>query len=226
MDLITASTQVFVISGVYLEPLISSGTKSVTVTLVRSTFPYATQQLSLASNPNLLSQVSITPQSTTVSQLTSYNFTFTTYNSLGINAQIQIILPTQLFIAIGACSATVSSLNYQTRINSSFGCTAVNNLTISITTINTILLPSGTILTFVVSNIRNSFSTTQTSPFTLYTYYSPSSTDVVDQSINVAVTMTPGTIGICTVSSSSSMVFANSVYTFAYTVKTLFLANS
>jgi len=226
MNLIATSTSLSVINGVYLQPLISSGTKSLTFTLLRSSFSYATQTLALTSSSNYLSSVSIVPQSATVSQTTSYNFTFTLTNNLGVGSSVQIIMPSDLFIPIGSCSASVNSLNYQTRINSSFVCTATTNLTITISSLNINLLPSGAIISFVISNIKNSLTTTKTSPFTIYTFYNSSVSDVVDQNVNTTVSMSPATIGICTVSSFSPMVFADSDYTFTYTVKTSYLANS
>lgn len=88
MSLIDTSTQISIINGIYLQPLISSGTKSITITLFRSSFSYAIQTLSLTSSPNLLTSVTISPQSLTVSQTTSYNFSFTLTNNLGIGASI------------------------------------------------------------------------------------------------------------------------------------------
>ncbi len=135
-------------------------------------------------------------------------------------------MPSQLFISVGACSIIVSSLNYQTRINSSYSCNAITNLTIQITNININILPSGTILSLIISNIKNSKTTTTTSPFTIYTFYTGSLTDIVDQNTNITTTMSPATIGTCVVSSSSPIVYADSDYTFSYTVKSAFLANS
>jgi hypothetical protein len=226
MNIIDTSTQVYIINGVYLKPLISSGTKSITVTLLRSSFSYATQSLALTSSPNYLTSVSIVPQSSTVSQSTSYNFSFTLTNNLGVGASIQIIMPSQLFISTGTCIIVVSSSNYQTRLNSSYSCNAVTNLTIQITNLNINILPSGAVLSLIISNIKNSQTTTTTSPFTIYSYYNSSVTNVVDQNINTTVTMSPATIGTCSVSSSSLIVYADSDYTFSYTVKSSFLANS
>lgn len=135
-------------------------------------------------------------------------------------------MPSQLFISVGVCNVVVSSLNYQTRINSSYNCAAITNLTIQVTNINSNILPSGAMLSLVISNIKNSQTTTTTSAFTLYSFYNGSLSDIVDQNLNSTVTMSAATIGTCTVSSSSGMVFTDSDYTFAYTVKTAFLADS
>lgn len=143
MSTIPISTKISIIQGLFIKPLISSGTKSLTLTLKRSGFDYATQSFSLTILPNNLLSTSITPNIFTVSTATTYTFVMNLANPLAAKSKIIVTLPNQLSISNGACTATLSALISPSSVNSSFTCSVTVNRVITLNSINTNTLQNG-----------------------------------------------------------------------------------
>jgi hypothetical protein len=143
MSTIPISTKISIIQGFLVKPLVSSGVKSLTLTLKRSGFDFSSQSFSISIDPNYLLSTSIALNTYIVSTSASYSFSMSLSNLLGAKSRIIITLPNQLSIVNGICSATLSAVNSPSSINSSFGCSTTANRAITLISINLNSLQSG-----------------------------------------------------------------------------------
>lgn len=143
MSTIPANTRISIIQGLFIKPLISSGSRSLTLTLKRNGYDYASQSFSLSILPNNLLTTSITLNTDTVSTVASYTFSMNLTNPLAAKSRIVITLPNQLSINNGVCVASLSALNSPSSVNSSFTCGVSVNRVISLSFININSLQSG-----------------------------------------------------------------------------------
>lgn len=143
MSTFSTGTNISIIAGLYIQPLINSGAKSLTITLLRSGYSYATQSFPLTILPNSLVTPTITLNTYMVSTVATYTFNVGLTNPLATKSRIIITLPNQLSIANGICTSTLSALNNPSSINSSSTCNVTSNRVITLTSINTNTLQSG-----------------------------------------------------------------------------------
>lgn len=92
-NVIPGSQRINVIQGFFVKPLISSGTKSLTITLRRGNSDYASQSFALTILTNALLNPNIGLSTSVVSSVASYTFNMTTSNILGTRSRIIIRLP-------------------------------------------------------------------------------------------------------------------------------------
>lgn len=143
MSTIPANTKISIIQGLFIKPLLSSGTRSLTLTLRRSGYDFASQSFSLTILPNSLSGTSISLNTYTISAVASYTFTMNLTNPLAAKSRIMITLPSQLSISNGVCIASLSVLSSPSSINSSFTCGVTVNRLITLGSINVNTLQGG-----------------------------------------------------------------------------------
>lgn len=143
MSTFAMNTKIGIIQGPSIKPLISSGVRSLTLTLKRNGFDYASQSFSLTILPNSLLSTSITLNTYTVSTAATYTFSLTLANPLGAKSRIEITLPNQLSINNGQCLATLTALNSPSSVYSSMICGATVNRIISLSFININSFQSG-----------------------------------------------------------------------------------
>lgn len=143
MSTIPANTKISIIQGLFIKPLLSSGTRSLTLTLRRSGYDFASQSFSLTILPNSLSGTSISLNTYTISAVASYTFTMNLTNPLAAKSRIMITLPSQLSISNGVCTASLSALSSPSSINSSFTCGVTVNRLITLGSINVNTLQGG-----------------------------------------------------------------------------------
>lgn len=134
---IPASTKIDLMQGLSIKPLISSGTKSLTLTLRRNNFEFGFQSFGVSIGSNLLLSTSIQPATFTVSSLSDYSFTFSLSNPLGARSRILITLPSQLSMPNGACVRTISAVSNPSNLNSSSTCAVTSNRVIQLGSVTT-----------------------------------------------------------------------------------------
>ena len=217
------------ISNLFSTSTVNSGTKTILFTLKRSGSIVSSNTATLTVSPNVLTGATLNVPTTTVSTATTYNFSITTTNPLGTGAAVKITLPTEITIATGACTATVT-LSIVNALSSVISCNAADSQTILVSNITNTLISGGTLITILVDNVNNPTTTRTTSSLFYQTYYSLSQlTDPVDDSTGFTLTVTPAAITI----PSANFVAArtdstnrlNAAYTFTYNVYTTFPPN-
>lgn len=220
---ISAGTDAILNLGLFAQPIVNSGVRYLDFTFYRGA-SFASGSVSLTVIPNVLQQVTLVPHTLVVSQVTTYTFTILTTNTIDVSGSIVITLPTDVSIANGACSASMtsssSSLNTCT-------CNAMNNV-ITLSSFNLLVLSGSSLITMAVDNIRNPTTTKLTGQFLLRTYYNSSlTTDPVDDSSATSLFFTPvaATIIQASIVPSNYQVYTSAVYTFTVRVNTLFPAN-
>ena len=143
MSTIPASTKISIIQGLFIKPLLSSGARSLTLTLKRNGYDYASQSFPLTILPNSLISTSITLNTDTVSTVASYTFVMNLTNPLAAKSRIMVTLPNQLSISNGVCTSSLSGLNSPSSVNSSFTCGVTVNRVITLSNININTFQSG-----------------------------------------------------------------------------------
>jgi len=157
--------------GFYLNTMINSGSKTVTVQFLRNNVSYSSATTTLVVSPNILSNLSVTPLTTLVLTTTTYSFVLQTNNPLGIGAVVVITLPTNVTITTGSCSVS-ATLSSPSSLSSAIACSASGQV-ISISSITSTILPANSIITLNISGITNPAITKVTNTFFFQTYYSP-----------------------------------------------------
>jgi hypothetical protein len=156
--------------GFYLNTMVSSGSKTVTVQFLRNNVSYSSDTSTIVVSPNILLNVSITPFTTLVLTTTIYSFVLQTNNPLGIGAVVVITLPTNVTIASGSCSVNVT-LSSPSSLSSAIACSALGQA-ITISNITSTILPASSSITLNISGITNPAITKVTNTFFFQTYYS------------------------------------------------------
>lgn len=152
---------------------------------------------------------------TTVNAIASYTFSITMTDSITSTGSYKIVFPTILTIN----NSTSCAIQTGTSLSSIPYCyyNSVDN-SIMFSSLNSSLnsIPGQT-FTLVVNGIKNPPSTTQTSSFTLYSYYTNSASTLVGAGTINGVTATIATIDYTTVViSSSSLVTSATGVTYYY----------
>ena len=214
--------------GFFMNTMVSSGSRSVTVRFLRNNVSYSSATSTIVVSPNILLNVSVAPATTLVLTATTYSFVLQTANSLGIGAAVIITLPTNVTIPSGACSVS-ASLSSPSSLSSSIACSASGQV-INISSITSTILPVNAIITLNVSNITNPAITKTTNIFTFQTYYSPFEMgSVVDDSTGFNITITPSAVTIpnsyFTASRVDNTNMKYTTYTFVYKVFKSFPTN-
>lgn len=229
-DTFTAATSIVESGGITVKSMVNSGTKTVFLQVFRNRNSYASGKATITIRPNSLYSVTINPLSLTVSAVTTYNFAITVRNPLAAGGGVRITLPSDLYIATGTCTATVTS-TYGGAISSNNTCSATSNTVIFITNIFSAAFPTNTSFTVALANVLNPISAKQTAAFTFETFYSSSElTNAVDDSTQLSgLTITPSaasiTLGNFAITRSSATNMQYSTYYITYTVTSKFKAN-
>jgi hypothetical protein len=196
-DTFSAGSNLINSGGYNIKSLVNSGTKTVFLQIFRNKNSYASGKATITVSPNWLISATITALSYTVSALTTYTFSVTVRNPLTTGGGMRITLPAELFIAIGACTAAVSS-SYGGAISTNNSCVASSNTVIFITNMFSANFPGNNAVSVAISNIQNPISAKQSGTFSFETFYSSSElTNPVDDSstlTGLTVTATAGTI--------------------------------
>lgn len=157
------------VTGFFLNTLINSGTKTVTVQFSRSNVSYSSNTATIIVHPNILVSASVTPTSTLVLTSTTYSFVLQTANPLGVAAAVVITLPTNVTIASGSCSVS-ASLSATSSLSSGIACNAAGQV-INVTNITSTIIAANTTITLNISGITNPAVTKATNTFFYQTYY-------------------------------------------------------
>jgi hypothetical protein len=166
-DTFTANTSIIENGGLTIKSSVNSGVKTVYLQVFRSKNSYAKGTATITISPNSLMSVTITPLSYTVSALTTYSFAITVRNPLSTGGGVQIILPTDLTLSSGSCTATITS-TYGGAISSNNTCVVSSNSSgsvILVTNIFSATFPTNTSFTVSIPNILNPISVKQTGSF-------------------------------------------------------------
>ncbi len=105
--------------------------------------------------PNVLSSLIITMDTSVVSTLATYTFAFSLVNALAIKSRIMIILPSQISTNNGPCTFNII-LSSSTAYNSSATCSITSNRVIIISSLNINQLNSGERISISIGSILNS----------------------------------------------------------------------
>lgn len=210
MEIINGTTQTIasgvatkISSGVRVKAIMNSGVKNIFVQFFRSGYSYANGTCTVTVSPNSLYSVSINPVTSVVSQNTTYEFTARIKNGLGVGAAMKITLPSDLWIANGACTVSISS-SLGGSLSTSPTCTASSNSVINVGNITSSTMTTNATITVSISNIQNPISTKPTSSFLVQTYYSSTElTDPVDDSTSLTGLTVTATSNVITTSSFS-----------------------
>jgi len=227
---IAANLGVAIQSGLRIKAIINSGVKNVFVQFLRSGYSYASATCTVTISPNALYSASISSLTSIVSQLTTYTFTATIRNALGVGAGMTITLPSDLWIANGACSVTLTS-SLGGSLSTSPTCTASSNTVIKVGNITGSAMTGNVTVSASISNILNPISIKPTGTVLIQTYYSLSEvTNPVDDSTTLTgliVTATALTISTSSfaISRNNTINLQYAVYTVSYTVNSKFKAN-
>ena len=124
---IASGTSVSISLGINIAALVNSGTKTLFLQILRSGYSYANNNATVTILPNTLTSASYSAVSNIVSASTQYNFTFVTANQLGVGAEVEITIPSELTIADGSCTVAVSS-SMGGAVSSNISCTAASNV--------------------------------------------------------------------------------------------------
>ena len=226
---IASGTAVQINSGLFAASSVNSGSKTLAISFSRSGNSYSSNTATVTISPNVLTAASLSVLSSTVSTATTYNFTMTIKNPLGIGAGVKITMPSTISIATGPCQVTVT-LSVVNALSSVVSCTASTAQIISVTNISNAILPTGTVVTLAVQNINNPTTTKTTSSLFYQTYYSLTElVNPVDDSTGFDLSFTPAPVTIPSANflaaRASTTNRAENAYTFTYTVYTTFPAN-
>lgn len=224
---IALNTATSISSGIFLNSVVNSGTKTITVQFFRSGSSYSSNSATITVLPNTLTAAAFTPASTLVLTSTTYSFTMQTKNPLGVGAVVVVTVPTNITIASGACSVSVS-LSVSSSLSSVIGCSA-SGQAISISNISTTTLPGSTTITLNVSGITNPAVTKTTGSIFYQTYYGLNETvNPVDDSTGFSLTLSPSSVtipnGYFSVARADTTNLKYTTYTFSYKVYTSFPA--
>lgn len=115
--------------------------------------------LTVTPSPNLLSNVIIRADVTTVESAMALNITFSTTNILLQNSQLRIQVPSTITTIGSSPTCQISSSTSPSAILSTISCTVVSNV-VSIPSFLSTTLAAGSSITIVISNIfRNPITT-------------------------------------------------------------------
>jgi hypothetical protein len=151
-------------SGVRIKAIMNSGVKSIFVQFLRSGYSYANGTCTVTISPNALYSVLINPVTPVVSQNTTYAFTARIRNVLAVGAGMKITLPSDLWIANGACTVSLSS-SLGGSLSTSPTCTASSNNVINVGNITSSAMTTNATITASISNIQNPISIKPTGSF-------------------------------------------------------------
>jgi hypothetical protein len=195
-ETIAAGTATKIATGVFATSTVNSGSKTLSISFSRSGNSYSSNTGTVTISPNALTAASLSVLSSTVSTATTYNFTMTINNPLGIGAGVKITMPSTISIATGACTVAVT-LSVVNALSPTIGCTATTAQTVTVSNISDAVLPSGTVINLAVNNINNPTTTRTTSSLFYQTYYSlAESTNPVDDSTGFDLSFTPAPVTI------------------------------
>jgi hypothetical protein len=124
--------------------------------LKRNSSLFALSYFEVDIQPNSLSSVTITMDTSTVSTLAIYTFSFYLSNPLAVKSKIVIILPSQLSIPSNTCSNYALTFTTVSSLNSSSVCTVTSLRTITLSSININALASGEQVKVTLGSILNS----------------------------------------------------------------------
>lgn len=167
--LIALNTGTLISSGLFLNALVNSGTKTITIQFFRSGSSYSSNSATITVLPNTLTSASFNPGTTLVLTSTTYTFVMQTKNTLGVGAVVVITLPTNITISSGTCSVSVA-LSATSSLSTVISCSASGQI-ITVSNISTTTLPGGTTITLNVSGITNPAVTKVTGSIYYQTYY-------------------------------------------------------
>jgi hypothetical protein len=157
---IAGGTEINIKSGIIVTSLLNSGTRSLNLQFLRDNSSYANGTFSLSIKTNSLISASFGVGIGIVSSTTTYSFSITIKNKLGIEAIIKVTLPTDITIKnnVTKCLSLTVSLSSASALNTQPICTIINSNYFTITNITTAILPANSQINFTVGGITNPLS--------------------------------------------------------------------